>query len=675
LITLNSEIENQMKNLKRILTAVFTLFFLQAGFAQLEGDEVLLNIGDEEVTVDEFLYVYKKNNPSADSAIDMEDLKEYLDLYINFRLKVMEAKEMKLDTAEKFKKELEGYRKQLAQPYFRDEGLEEKLVKEAYERKLEDIRARHILIKVDKNAPPEDTLEAYNKIVTIRDRVMSGEDFGELAAEFSDDPSARDMEASPNRPARKGNKGDLGYFTVFDMVYPFETGAYTTEVGEVSMPIRTDYGYHIIYVTDRHPALGQVQVAHIYVANPKEETEEAEAAARAKIDEAYQKLEEGAEWDQVVKEYSEDQGSVNTGGKLPWFGANRMVPDFIDAVRKLEEPGDISEPIRTSFGWHIIKLLETSPVGSFEEEEMGIRNRLIKDRRYQLTEDVILDQIKESYNFKEYPENKNELLDVFDSTLMQGNWDPVKASGMDEPVFELDDKSYTQYDFAKYLSKKQNRRISDFSFFLNEQYDNYVEETCIDVEDKKLEEKYPEFRMLVKEYYDGILLFDLTDQKVWSKAVEDTLGLKEYYNAHKNDYMWDKRLHAVLYTVKDPEKVSTDALKEKVNEGMTVDELLASFNTEDNIVITADSGKFSKDENHIVEVIRWKKGFAGPVVLDDGNGYAKVYEVLDPEPKTLNEARGLITADYQNYLEKQWIDELRAKYPVTVKDEVLEQVR
>jgi peptidyl-prolyl cis-trans isomerase SurA len=663
-----------MKNLRTTLTAIFTLFFLSSGIAQLEGEEVLMTIGDEDVTVDEFLYVYKKNNPSADS-IDRDDMMEYLDLYINFRLKVMEAKEMKLDTSEKFKKELAGYRKQLAEPYFRDEELEEKLIKEAYARKLEDIRAKHILITVDKNAPPEDTLAAYEKIMDLRSRVMNGEDFGELAAEYSDDPSARDMEAKGGRPARKGNKGDLGYFTVFDMVYPFETGAYNTEVGEVSMPIRTDYGYHIIYVTDRQPALGQVQVAHIYVAKPKEESEEAEAKAKAKIDSAYQRLQSGQEWDEVVKEFSEDQGSVNTGGKLPWFGANRMVPDFIVAVRKLKEPGDISEPIKTSFGWHIIKLLETSPVGSFEDEELGIRNRLVKDRRYELTEEVILNKIKKENGFKEFPEAKEALLDVFDSTLLQGNWDPEKAAGMDKPVFTLGGRDYTQYDFAKYLSKKQKRRIDNERFFLNEQYDNYVEESCIAFEDSRLEEEYPEFRMLVKEYYDGILLFDLTDQKVWSKAVQDTTGLQEFYNANKNNYMWGKRLHAILYTVNDPDMVPTSVLKEKVNSGMTTDEIIAFFNTGDKQVITVDSGKFSKGDNHIVDVIRWKKGFAGPVVLDNQNGYAKVIEVLDPEPKTIDEARGLITADYQNFLEKAWIKELRSKYEVNVNDSILEQIR
>lgn len=662
-----------MKNLKRLLAAVFVLFFLPSAMAQLEGDEVLLTIGDEEVTVDEFLYVYKKNNPSADN-IDREDMIEYLDLYINFRLKVKEAEEMKLDTTEKFRKELAGYRKQLAQPYFKDEQLEAKLVKEAYARKLEDIRASHILIRVDKNAPAEDTLAAYNKIMSIRERILNGEEFGEVAAEVSDDPSARDMEATAQRPARKGNRGDLGYFTVFDMVYPFESGAYRTEVGEVSMPVRTEYGYHIIYVTDRQPALGQVQVAHIYIANPGEETEEAEAKAKAKIDSAYQKLQAGVEWDEVVKQYSEDKGSANAGGKLPWFGANRMVPEFIMAVRKLDEPGEYSEPIRTSFGWHIIRLMETSPVGSFEDEELGIQNRLVKDQRYQLTEDVILQKIKEQYNFKEYPEAKEALLDVFDSTLLQGNWDPNKASGMDKPVFKIGKEEHTQYEFAQYLARKQNRRITDQAHFLNKQYENYMEESLVDYEDRQLEEKYPEFRMLVKEYHDGILLFDLTDEKVWSKAVKDTTGLKAFYEANKNNYMWDKRLHAVLFTVTDPESVPMTSLKEKITSGKALDDILAEYNAEKEI-ITADSGKFSMGDNHIVDVIKWKKGFAGPVVLENGSGYAYVYGVIDPEPKTIEEARGLITADYQNYLEKAWIEELRSKYPVTVNEAVLEQIR
>jgi peptidyl-prolyl cis-trans isomerase SurA len=660
--------------LKRTIIFLIAGFISQLMYSQLSGDEILLKVEDDAITVDEFLYVYNKNNTETDE-IDTADLREYLDLYINFRLKVLEAREMGLDTTEKFQKELSGYRKQLAQPYFKDEELEEELVKEAYKRKQKDIRASHILVKVNKNASPADTLEAWNKAMEIRNEILAGKEFGEAAVEYSEDPSAKDMPASGNRPARKGNRGDLGYFTVFDMVYPFENGAYNTPVDEVSMPVRTDYGYHLIYVTDRQPAMGQVQVAHIYIPHPPDGDEQIEAAAVEKINKAWEELQNDVPWDTVVTRYSEDKGSKNTGGKLPWFGANRMVPEFIVAVRDLEEPGEYTKPVKTPFGWHIIKLLEREPVGTFEDEELGIRNRLIKDQRYQLTEDVIIHQIKEEYGFEEFPSARQELLESIDTTLLSGNYDPEKAAGMDNPLFTLGEKEFTQYDFAKYFSKKQNRRITDIPFFFNEQYDNYKIEMITGYEDKKLEEKYPEFRMLVKEYYEGILLFDLTDEKVWSKAVKDTVGLKEFYEANKGKYMWDKRLDATIYTIQDDDKVNLDTFLDLAKDETPMNDVLARFNAESEGALTADSGYYSKGDNNIIDEIKWKRGLSSPVSTPSGTTYVYVHEVLKPMPKEIVEARGLITADYQEYLENKWITELKDKYSVTVNEEIFRQIK
>jgi peptidyl-prolyl cis-trans isomerase SurA len=664
-----------MKQL-RFAVALFTSAVLISPFlqAQKTDDRVLLNIAGENVTAGEFMYVYNKNNFNKEQN-DTQAVKEYLDLYINFRLKVKEAESLGMDTLSSFKKELEGYRKQLAQPYFTDQTVSDELLKEAYERKLWDVRASHILFRVDKNASPEDTLTAYNKAMQVRQRILNGENFGQVAAELSEDPSARDTEASQYRPARKGNQGDLGYFTVFDMVYPFETGAYKTEVGKVSMPVRTDYGYHLIFVTDKQPALGQAQVAHIFVAIPPNATATDSLQKKMKIDAAYEKLKAGAKFEDLVAEYSEDKSSSGNGGKLPWFGSNRMVPEFIVETRNLKDTGECSRPFTTPFGWHIIKLIGKKPVGTFEEEEFNLKNRLDKDMRNSLSEEAVISKIKNEYGFKEYPKARDAVFPTLDSSIMKGEWQVSKAAGLDKTVFSLGNKKYSQQDFAAYIASKQSKRITDLKTFFNETYANYVKESCIAYEDGRLEEKYPDFRMLVQEYHDGILLFDLTDKNVWSKAVKDTTGLKQFYEANPGKYMWDKRLYATVVTIVNPSAVNTESLRAMFSDGKTTDEILKAFNGDTITNILMETNKFSQGDSPVVDKIKWKTGLSPMVDTPEGPSFAFGYELLKPEPKTLDEARGLVTADYQAWLEEQWIKELRAKYPVTVSQEVLSTLR
>jgi len=459
-----------------LLTVI--VFYSNLLIAQTTDNRVLLNIAGEDITAGDFMYVFNKNNLNREEQ-GPAAIKEYLDLYVNFRLKVREAEELGMDTLQSFRTELEGYRKQLAQPFFIDGSVSEQLLREAYERKKWDVRTSHILIRVEKNASPEDTLIAYKKALATYNRIIAGEQFGKVAAEVSEDPSARDTEASQYRPARKGNQGDLGYFTVFDMVYGFETGAYNTEVGTVSMPVRTDYGYHLIKVTDKQPALGQAQVEHIFVALPPNATGQDSLQKKMKIDAAYEKILSGAKFEDVVQEFSEDKGSATNGGKLPWFGSNRMVPEFIIATRNLKDSGNVSKPFNTPFGYHIIKLIGIKPVGTFEEEEINLKSRLEKDVRNKLSEEAVITRIKQENGFKEYPRTKEAMLATLDSSLTKGEWDVSKARGLDKTVFSLGDVKYTQQDLAQYIVQKQTKRITDIPAFFNETYRTFIVDNAL----------------------------------------------------------------------------------------------------------------------------------------------------------------------------------------------------
>ncbi len=650
------------------------IFFTGNSYSQKTDDRILLNIAGDNITAGDFMYVFNKNNLNRD-AQSPEAIKDYLDLYVNFRLKVKQAEELGMDTLESFRKELAGYRKQLAQPYFTDESVSEKLLKEAYERKLWDVRASHILFRADKNATPQDTLAAYEKAMNAYKRIAAGEDFGAVAKEMSEDASARDTEASQYRPARKGNLGDLGYFTVFDMVYPFESGAYNTPTGTVSLPVRTDYGYHLIKVTDRQPALGQALVAHVFISMPPNATAQDSLHKREKIEAAYEKVLAGMPFADIVRDFSEDKASAGNGGKLPWFGCNRMVPEFVVATRNLKDTGSISQPFSTPFGYHIIKLLDRKPVGTYEQEEAGLNSRLEKDVRNKLSEESVINRIKSEYNFKEYPKAIEALFGTLDSSITNGEWSASKAQGLEKPVFILGDSKYNQQDLAAFIAKKQTKRLTDIRGFFNDIYKSYVQETCLAYEDSKLEDKYPDFRMLVQEYHDGILLFDLTDKMVWSKAVKDTAGMAAFYNANPGKYMWDKRFNASVVTILKPEVVNADEVRSMFDTGKSTEEILNSYNTDTTLNILVESAKFSEGDSPVIDKMKWKTGLSPMVDSPSGPTFVYGYEILEPEPKTLQEARGLVTADYQSYLEEEWIRELRAKYTVTVYEDVLSTLK
>lgn len=652
----------------------FSLFSVSL-IAQNNGEEVLLEIGGEKVTTDEFLAVYQKNNVEGE-VLDKKSVEEYLELFINFKLKVKEAEAKGLDTVKSFINELKGYRDQLAKPYFVDEEVNAQLLQEAYDRKQKDLRVSHILIRVDKYANPEDTLEAYNKIMEIRERIVEdGEDFNDVAEEVSEDPSARDMPARGFQPPRKGNRGDIGYFTVFDMVLPFEDAAYSLEEGEISMPVRTEFGYHLIKLQSKKPALGKVQVAHFFLKMPQDPTAEDSARLESRIDSVYNALKAGADWNETVKTLSDDKSSANNGGKLPWFGSNRMVPDFINGIRSIPDTGMISEPILTSYGWHIIKLIDTKPIGTFEDEKADLKQSLSKDKRSDKSKESIIRRIKQENNYQKMEGAVSDFYSVVDSSVYKRKWEVSKAEGLNGTIFTLGDETYSQQEFAEFLEKHQSINTKEsIESFVDKTYEKFVDEKVIEFEDARLEEHHPEFRALVKEYHDGILLFELTDQMVWSKAIRDTTGLKKFYEANKNNYMWGTRIKATMVSSSVPE--DAEKARDLVVNDMEADQLTSVMVNGENLDVKVKEKKFAKGENDFVDKINWEKGVSSVVYADNGDAaFFIVHEMVDPEPKTLSEARGLITADYQNYLEKEWIKELRQKYTVKVHEDVLSELK
>jgi peptidyl-prolyl cis-trans isomerase SurA len=698
-----------MKKNRLVVAALATASFVSIIKSQ---DPVVMTINDKPVKKSEFEAVYRKNN-GRESGTTSKSVKEYVDLFSLYKSKVFEAESLGLDTLSSFKNELAGYRRQLAAPYLTDKNTNENLLSEAYERMKTEVRASHILVKVDETALPKDTLEAWTRINIIRnalqgkfpsaaeianydkllknttdiakrfknndstvyknrinaikqlsDTYKSGDDkFQVIAPKVSDDPSVTD------------NGGDLNYFSALDMVYPFESAAYNTKVGDISPIVRTRFGYHVLKVYDKRANRGEMVASHIMAKFPKGASEQDKQNAKTKIDEIYAKLKAGQNFEELARQFSDDKQSADKGGLLQPFKGGRLPKAFEEAAFALKANNDISEPVQTAFGWHIIKRNDLKGVPPFNEIKNELKTRVGKDSRSQMGRVALIERVKKENGFKENLKNRDELAKVLDSTYLKATWKAESASKLgNKEIFSLGGKSYTQNDFAKFLESQMSYRANgDVNGLMKGIYKTWVDESVVAFEDSQLDKKYTDFSNLYREYRDGILLFDLTDQKVWSKAVKDTAGLRAYYEKNKNNYMWDERAEVTIYKCLD-DKMAKDVRK-MLKDGKSEKQITETLNKTSQLNVSVENITYLKGENKNVDA-NWKKGVAEKDIKDEKNvAVIVVNNILPKSPKTLAECRGNVTADYQNYLDTEWLAYLKKKYTVKVNDDVLSAIK
>ena len=634
--------------------------------ATAQKDPVVMSIDGKPVTQTEFLQIYTKNNPSP--SFDKDSLDRYMELFQVFKLKVAEAEALGYDTIPRLKKELEGYKKQLALPYLIDSVQNQTMVTEAYNRTANEVRCSHILIKLDPNASPKDTLEAYNRLLGLKARIEKGEDFASVAKSKngSEDPSV------------VNNGGDLGYFTAFQMVYPFEEKAYNTPVGQVSAPFRTRFGYHILKVTDKRPARGTIKVAHIMIPTGREASTETRQNAEKKINEIYDSLVAGAAWDKMVNAYSEDANSTKKAGELPTFGSGtsqRMVLEFEDAAFALKEVGQFSKPVKTQYGYHIIKLLEWSPVKSFDVIRRELQAKVNKDERSKVTQDSFVQKLKTQYNYQDKSAKGLEwFVNNLDSNYYVGKW---KASELksNKTLFVLGGQKFKQKEFAQHVEKNfRSVRKDDAAVVVKQLYSQWEKAAILAYEESLLPAKYPAFKALVQEYHDGIILYEIMQDQVWNKAVKDTAGLRTFFNENRSKYSWSERINATVYECKDEHiavQVYGMLLK---SDTITSKNVIEVINKDSELNLKVRMNKFELKQTAYLNNRNWTLGL-NPVYSYEGKWYVvKVAEIMAPAPKEFTEAKGLATSDYQVYLEKKWLDALRSKHQIVINTDVLYQL-
>ncbi len=621
------------------------LFVTSLGFGQTPKI-TLFSVNKVPVYTDEFIYLYKKNHLQPGDYSEAK-ISEYLSLYVNFKLKIAEAHKRGYDTTAAFTKEFNSYKSELRKPYEAGTDDVERLTRETYERLKDEVSASHILVLLSADATPADTLAAYKKISEIRKRAVAGEDFAALARENSDDPSA------------KNNGGDLGFFTALQMVYPFENAAYNTKVGDISPIVKTRFGYHIVKVNNRRPSRGEVEVSHILIRTTKPD----DVKARNTIFEVFDQLKGGRPWDELCKEYSEDQRTKDSGGRLKPFDARSMtVPEFQAVAFSLKEPGQISDPFQSSVGWHIVRLERKIPLPPFGEIEASLKKSVARDERAIITKAVTLEKRKKALGFVEQKDVKRAVMLLADSSLSRGKWvyrgnQPL----LNQPLFILNGSRATVREFAHWVTTMQSPVILPPAAAMTQLYEKFVEQRINDEEEKKLMAKNPEYRMLVNEYREGILLFEIMEREVWNKASQDSLGQRAYFEARADSFKAGNRVEAMIFGSPDRELI--ESIKQKVSRRDTVHEAeLKKLKT------VVRMRKYEAKESQVIDQVSWVPGLQETVV---NNTYylVDILRLVPPGNLTFEEARPKVIAEYQDVLEKRWLEELRKKYPVVVNNQ------
>ena len=638
---------------KMALIAIGSVLYLM--ISAQSKDDILLKVGNTDVTVGEFKYIYEKNN-GTQADYSEKSLAEYLDLYTKFKLKVAKARQIKLDTISSLMTELDGYRKQLASSYLIDKEVTDFLLRELYDRMKTDVEFSHIFVPAAENAARSVREEAKNKMRDIKSRIVGGMSFENAAKEYSQDKATAD----------KG--GHMGYFTAKLPAgfYELETALYTTPVGQVSDIVESRIGYHLVKVANKRPARGIIEAAHILVKPER----------KMLADSILLMLKAGAGFDELAAKYSEDKNSAKNGGKLAPFGINTYDKVFEDAAFGIAEDNGLSAPALTKSGWHIIKRIARQAPDTYDVFVRRMKAQISKDPRFDAAKVKLINDIKKSAAFKENRAELQKFAASLNEDFYSYKWTPDSSLA---PAFLFSlagDKSFTIRDFAAYCKKNTKTRLKydkskPAAETVDELYNEYVNETALAYEESSLEKKYPDFKSLMREYEEGILLFEATRINVWDKANQDTVGLQKFYNMNKGKYLWPEKARGNEFKISGTDQKTADKIHSyaKKNDGVKI---LAKFNKKTKVVEEVPFD-YERSEPGLANM-EWKEGSISPLDKQKtGNAWSfrKIAKIEKSKEKSLNEARGYVVADYQDYLEKQWVEQLSNEFDVVVNKDVL----
>lgn len=638
---------------------------LSANFASNAQDskkEVLFSIDNKPYYTDEFSRVYKKNIDLVKDE-SQKDLNQYLELFVGYKLKINKAAKLGLQNNPKYQSELKSYRNQLSKNYITDTKVTKELIEEAYNRSQKEINASHILLMVDENATPADTLKAYNQILDIRRKAVAGEDFGKLAQQFSQDPSAKE------------NNGGLGYFSAFRMVYAFESGAYKTKKNEISKPVRTRFGYHLIKVNDIRDNRGEVSVAHIMIMKPNDAA--SFEKGKTKIQDIYKKLQQGEKFEELAKQFSEDKSSAAKGGTLNSFSSGELSSDkFENVAFSLSKENPISAPFESEYGWHIVKFLEKRPVKTFQEMESELDAKIRKDDRSRLIVNSMNEKLRKKYAVKRDEKLYPALVKTVTNDIYTATWKfPADTKIFDKTLFAINDKQITGTTFLNYVNSQQKNvpEIKPVAKLVDVLYERFLDEQLNIYYNDNLEKEFPEFADVMEEYRDGLLLFDLMEKEIWEKSKTDTIGLQNFYQKNSANYKWKNRYDVLIVS-----STKADFIKKAqkmLKKDKTADFIKQNLNSGKEVEVLEKEGVFEEGNEVLPKNVTFKPGVTD--IIKEGDYYfvTRVNKVLPATDKTLEECKGKVINDYQQYLEENWVSDLKKEFTIDVNKDTFEKVK
>lgn len=646
---------------------------------KINDNSILLIVGRDTTTRGEFVRTFMQNSNIHEKVEHPHkaDVEKYLEMYTRFRLKVEAAKDAGYDTIRVLQSELANYRAQFAKPYLQDKEMAESLYEETYRHLCYNVGARHILIGVDKYAKPADTLAAYRKALDVRDKLMAGADFCDMVIRYSSEYRRPQGDILPQKT---GYEGRLPYITGLSMVYPFEQALYKLKVGEISMPVRTRYGYHLIQMLDKRPAMGRVKFSHIMTMEMPGDTSN---RALNKIEEAYARLQAGESFAELAAKYSEDRSSALRGGEVNLTKLDRMYPEIIEKLFNLK-PGEYTKPFRSRIGWHIVRMEEKKGVDTYDNMLSVIVYSFDNDQeRGMLPIAAKQKELLASSNWKVNQAVWKEVLRSFPDTV---RGDRLPKDSMDNPklfgktLLVYEGEEVAVWPFMK-LARQVTRRdvVADVRHWAQDMLNYFLGSRALIHELSVLEQKYPEFATMMKEYRDGIYLFDINNRKVWGKAVDDTVGQRNYYEQHKSKYMSPEKAVATVFSynvakidTKEVRKLIQKAYKGKWSFNALRKAAVSAFG-EGNIRV--DSAQYQRGKNYFVDKVEWTPGLSGDLLSGtDTKAFVWIHEVIPPRQYSLEEVRGTVITDYQGLLEEEWIKELKKTYKITLNQDVFNSI-
>ena len=638
-------------------------FLLVSGFLSAQTKEVLFTIDNHPFYTDEFIRVYNKN---LDLVKDdsQKDLDKYLELFLGYKLKVEKANKLGLQNGTTYQNELKSYRNQLSKNYLNDSKVTNELVREAYDRMQQEVRASHILILVYEGASPEDTLKAYTKVLDIKKRLEAGEDFIAVAQQFSEDPSVKE------------NNGDLGYFSAFRMVYAFENAAFNTNVGQISKPFRTRFGYHIVKVVDKRVNRGEVTVAHIMIVKQNDAVQNEKA--KTTIDDIYKKIQQGESFETLAQQFSEDKSSAPKGGVLQRFGSGQLSSEVFENVAfGLNEKNQISAPFESQFGWHIVKLIEKHPVRLFDEMKVELEEKIRKDERSMLITNSLAKTMRAKYKVTKDVKLLAKIKAVVTDEFYSQTWvAPEKNKDVNGTVLIIkNDKKVDSKLFTDFIASKQKANIKTrpISKLVDELFEKFIDEQLMAYYNENLENEFPEFKNVMDEYRDGLLLFDLMEKEIWNRAKNDTIGLQDFFQKNSKNYQWKKRYNVDILSSTD--KKFVEKAQKFLAKGKSLDYIKEQLNKDGKVNVMSKSGLYEENYDVLSNFQNLSKGVTNIIAKDQ---YFFVVNVTDTKPagvKELSECKGKVISDYQQYLENNWVDELKSEFTIKINTDVFSKVK